>query len=98
VKSEHPSGKRANRVPARRVVAKSAHRSRKHLRGKSYKRALNGIDVRRLLHLSQQLYAHALTLQEVIRNEGAVGYAALRPRFDVQAAQQFETFYHSRLP
>jgi len=53
------------------------------------------IDVEMLLHFSQQLYAHALTLQEVIRNEGEVTYEVLRPRYDRQAAQQFEIFYHS---
>jgi hypothetical protein len=47
------------------------------------------------LHFSQQLYAHALTLQEVIRNGGGVTYEVLRPRYDRQAAQQFEVFHHS---
>ena len=54
----------------------------------------NAIDTEKLLHFSQQLYAHALTLQEVIRNEGGVSYEALRPRYERQAAQQFEVFYH----
>ena len=49
----------------------------------------------RMLHFSQQLYAHALTLQEVIRNEGEVAYEVLRPKYDRQAAQQFEVFYHT---
>lgn len=53
------------------------------------------MDMEKLLHFSQQLYAHALTLQEVIRNEGEVTYEVLRPRYDRQAAQQFEIFYHS---
>jgi hypothetical protein len=53
----------------------------------------DGIDLEKLLHFSQQLYAHALTLQEVIRNEGQVTYEVLRPRCDRQAAQQFEVFY-----
>jgi hypothetical protein len=53
------------------------------------------IDMEKLLHFSQQLYAHALTLQEVIRNEGQVTYEVLRPRCDRQAAQQFEIFYHT---
>jgi hypothetical protein len=52
------------------------------------------IDLGKLLHFSQQLYAHALTLQEVIRNEGEVKYEVLRPRCERQAAQQFEIFYH----
>lgn len=55
----------------------------------------DAIDAEKLLHFSQQLYAHALTLQEVIRNEGGVSYEALRPRYERQAAQQFEVFYHS---
>jgi len=65
-------------------------------RGKAAKRQLSdAIDLEKLLHFSQQLYAHALTLQEVIRNEGEVTYEVLRPRCDRQAAQQFEIFYHS---
>jgi hypothetical protein len=55
----------------------------------------DAIDIEKLLHFSQQLYAHALTLQEVIRNEGQVTYEMLRPRCDRQAAQQFEIFYHT---
>ncbi len=53
------------------------------------------MDMEKLLHFSQQLYAHALTLQEVIRNEGELTYEVLRPRYDRQAAQQFEIFFHS---
>ena len=52
-------------------------------------------DVEKLLHFSRQLYAHALTLQEVIRNDGKVAYEVLKPRYDRQAAQQFEIFYHT---
>jgi hypothetical protein len=59
------------------------------------KRSSNAIDPEKLLHFSQQLYAHALTLQEVIRNGGGVPYETLRPRYERQAAQQFEVFYHS---
>jgi hypothetical protein len=57
------------------------------------KRPSKAIDSERLLHLSEQLYAHALTLQEVIRNEGEVAYDVLRPAYDRQAARQFEIFY-----
>jgi len=53
------------------------------------------IDVEMLLHFSQQLYAHALTLQEVIRNEGKATYEVLKPRYDRQAEQQFEIFYQN---
>ncbi len=59
------------------------------------KRPSNATDLERVLHFSQQLYAHALTLQELIRNEGEVTYEALRPRYDRQAAQQFEIFYRA---
>jgi hypothetical protein len=59
------------------------------------KRASNAIDLEKVLHFSQQLYAHALTLQELIRNDGGVTYEVLRPRYDQQAAQQFEIFYQS---
>jgi len=59
------------------------------------KRSSNALDTEKLLHFSRQLYAHALTLQEVIRNEGEVAYEVLRPRYDRQAAQQFEIFDHT---
>jgi len=62
------------------------------------KRAANAPDLERLLNFSRQLYAHALTLQEVIRNEGEVAYEVLRPKYDRQAAQQFEILYHSLKP
>jgi hypothetical protein len=57
------------------------------------KRPPHGIDLEMLLDFSQQLYAHALTLQEVIRNRGEVTYEVLRPGYDRLAAQQFEVFY-----
>ena len=57
------------------------------------KRPSKAIDTEKLLRLAQQLYAHALTLQELIRNEGKETYEVLRPRYDRQAAQQFEIFY-----
>jgi hypothetical protein len=67
-----------------------------HLSGEvAKKRPSDAIDLETLLHFSQQLYAHALTLQEVIRNEGDATYEVLRPKFDRQAAQQFEVFYHT---
>jgi hypothetical protein len=59
------------------------------------KRPSSTVDLENLLHFSQQLYAHALTLQEVIRSEGELGYEVLRPKCDRQAAQQFEIFYHT---
>ncbi len=59
------------------------------------KRPSNAMDPEKLLQFSQQLYAHALTLQEVIRNEGKVAYEVLKPRFDRQAARQFEIFYRT---
>jgi hypothetical protein len=59
------------------------------------KRPSPATDLEKVLHLSQQLYAHALTLQELIRNDGEATYEALRPRYDRQAAQQFEIFYHA---
>jgi len=53
------------------------------------------IDPQGLLHLAQQLYAHALTLQEMIWSDGRVTYEAARPKYDRQAAQQFEIFYQA---
>jgi hypothetical protein len=58
------------------------------------KRPSSAVDLENLLHFSQQLYAHALTLQEVIRSGGEVTYEALKPRCERQAAEQFEIFYH----
>jgi len=71
----------ALRYPAERIGGKVAK-----------KQSSNAADLEMLLHFSQQLYAHALTLQEVIRNGGEVPYEVLRPRYDRQAAQQFEIF------
>lgn len=59
------------------------------------RRPSDALDVEKVLHFSQQLYAHALTLQEMIRNKSEISYEVLRPRYDRQAAQQFEIFYHS---
>ena len=51
--------------------------------------------LKKLLHFSQQLYAHALTLQEMVRNEEEATYEALRPKCDRLAAQQFKMFYQA---
>jgi hypothetical protein len=68
------------------------HRTR---RGVAKKPPSRAIDLENLLRFSQQLYAHALTLQEVIRTEGKVTYEVLRPSYDRQAARQFEVFNHT---
>ena len=52
-------------------------------------------DLKKVLHFSQRLYAHALTLQEMIRNDEEETYEALRPKYDRQAAQQFKMFYQA---
>src|SRR5580704_17207491 len=57
------------------------------------KRSFEAMEPEKLLHFSQQLYAHALTLQEVIRSGGELAYEVLRPGYDRQAAQQFEIFH-----
>jgi len=90
------SNKRLAQAFQRRILGRSGHASVKTIRGEvARKQASNTMDFENLLHLSQQLYAHALTLQAVIRNQGQITYEVLRPRFDRQAAQQFEIFYHS---
>lgn len=67
-----------------------------HISGKlARKRPSNALGLEKLLQFSRQLYAHALTLQEMIRSGGAIEYEVLRPRYDRQAAQQFEVFYHT---
>jgi len=79
----------------RRILGRGSQGMVGHMSEKvASKQNRHAVDVGKLLHLSQQLYAHSLTLQEVIRNEGKITYEALRPRFDRQAAQQFELFYH----
>jgi hypothetical protein len=69
------------------------HKVKRIGRKAAKKRASHAMDMEKLLHFSQQLYAHALTLQEVIRNQGQETYEVLRPRYERQAAQQFEIFY-----
>jgi len=76
--------KSERRSVSRSAVAKVAQNRQTHI-----------LDAERLLLFSRQLYAHALTLQEVIRNEGEVAYEALRPRYDRLAAQEFEIFYRA---
>lgn len=58
-------------------------------------RSSQAMDLERLLHFSQELYAHALTLQAVLRTGGELDYETLRPRYDQQAAQQFEIFHRT---
>jgi hypothetical protein len=75
-----------------------ALKSERHFSLRSAKRTVaanrpsHAIDLEKLLRFSQQLYAHALTLQEVVRNKGKVTYEVLRPGYDRQAARQFEIF------
>ncbi len=54
----------------------------------------NPIDLAGLMQLAQHLYAHALTLQELLWSEGEVTYEAVRPKYDRQAAQQFKILHH----
>jgi hypothetical protein len=61
----------------------------------SRKSASKGVDLENLLHFCQRLYAHALTLQEIIRNGGEETYEMLSQRYRRQAAQQFEIFCRS---
>lgn len=83
-----------SREPAKAAAADPHPVERMAERG-AKKRPSSAIDPEKLLHLSQQLYAHALTLQEVIRTEGEVTYDVLRPKCDRQAAEQFEIFYRT---
>jgi len=53
------------------------------------------IDTERVLRLAQQLYAHALTLQELMWSGGEASYEAVKPKYERQAAEQFEIFYHT---
>ena len=66
-----------------------------HISGKLARKPSNALGLEKLLQLSRQLYAHALTLQEMIRSGGKITYDVLRPRYDRQAAQQFEILYHT---
>ena len=73
-----------------RLFAPSRPGLQRRISDPSVRRVSRNIDVEKLLHFSQQLYAHALTLQEVIRNQGKVTYQVLRPGCDRQAAEQFK--------
>ncbi len=95
MKSRRRSLKRSAQAVSRRILGREGRLSVEHRGGEAAKRSRTAMDLEKLLHLTQQLYAHALTLQEVIRSEGKITYEALRPRFDRQAAQQFELFCHS---
>jgi hypothetical protein len=81
--------------PSRRRAPQSSGRTSLECNPLARSQPPDAIDLEKLLHFSQQLYAHALTLQEVIQSEGEVTYEVLRPRCDRQAAQQFEIFYRS---
>ena len=95
MKSRRRALKRSAQAVSRRILTRDGHLSVERLGGEvAKKRSRSAVDLEKLLHLTQQLYAHALTLQEVIRSEGKYTYEALRPRFDRQAAQQFELFCH----
>ena len=95
MKSGRHSNTRSAQAFRRRILGKGGHRPERSARKAARRRASRAIDLEKVLHFSQQLYAHALTLQELIRNEGEATYEVLRPRYDRQAAQQFEIFYHS---
>jgi len=99
MKSERRSLPRSVQAFPRRVPGngdRTLARSNGSARGQvAKKQPSNAVDLETLLHLSQQLYAHALTLQEVLWNKGEVTYEALRPIYDRQAAQQFEIFYQT---
>ncbi len=95
MKSARRSPKHPAQVFPRHILGRSGRFPGERSGGKVASKRTRHLDLEKLLHLSQQLYAHALTLQEVIRSEGALKYEALRPKFDRQAAQQFELFYHS---
>ncbi len=99
MKSERPSFPRMAQGCHRRVRRETAIATSSQVQrigGEVAKQhSSSEIDVDVLLHFSQQLYAHALTLQEVIRNQGETTYEVLRPRYDRQAAQQFEIFYQT---
>ena len=75
-----------------RLFTASGRGLKRRISNPAMHRVSRNIDVDKLLHFSQQLYAHALTLQEVIRNQGEVTYQVLRPGCDRQAAEQFKVF------
>ena len=53
------------------------------------------MDVEKLLSFFQNLYAHALTLQDLIANQDDRQYEDFRPKYDRQAAEQFGLFYRA---
>jgi hypothetical protein len=57
------------------------------------------IDLERLIRFFENLFAHALTLQEIlemIQSHQSVDdqtYSTLKGKYDIHAAQQFDMFY-----
>lgn len=52
-------------------------------------------DFERLLRFFQQLYAHALTLQELVWSNNGLQYDETRLKYDRQADEQFQQLYQS---
>jgi len=53
------------------------------------------IDMVRLLSFFQELYAHALTLQELVSSKAALRYEDVRSKYDRQAEEQFALLYRA---
>jgi hypothetical protein len=54
---------------------------------------LNQGDVRSLLEFFRKMYAHALTLQDLIQTEDDRQYPDVRPQYDQQAEREFAFFF-----
>lgn len=55
----------------------------------------NPIDFEKLLQFFQEMYAHTLTLQDLIQSEDERQYVDVKPRYDRVAANEFAIFYRA---
>jgi hypothetical protein len=55
----------------------------------------NPIDLNKLLTYFQDLFAHAATLQDLIQTDDKRTYEQIRPMYDLQAEQEFASFYRA---
>jgi hypothetical protein len=55
----------------------------------------HAVDVAYLLQFFPKLYAHALTIQDLMATDDERKYEDVRPKYDQQASEQFELFYRA---
>jgi hypothetical protein len=55
----------------------------------------NPIDLERLLKAFQEMFAHMLTLQDLIGTDDNRTYEEVKPKYDQQAEREFALFYQA---